>query len=180
MLLLVFGGGVLLALLCVLLAFMALLPLPFFARGAPFVSSDKKRIRRMVEFAGIKPGERAVDLGAGDGRLVIALARAGAVATGFEINPLLVLLARLRIAIAGLSGRARVERKNFWRTSFAPFDVVTVYGLPSIMQDLEAKLRRELKPGSRVVSNAFPFPHWQPTRTEKNVYVYAQGGQLLI
>ncbi|RJQ36393.1 hypothetical protein C4552_03845 [Candidatus Parcubacteria bacterium] len=161
-------------LVAVALAIAAAVPLFWFARGAPFVPSSRARIRCMVALADIRPGQRAADIGAGDGRIVIALARAGAIATGFEINPLLVWFARLRIRLAGLGNRATVNRSNFWHQSFAPFDIVTVYGLPSIMPDLEVKLRRELKPGSRVVSNAFPFPHWQPLKTEGTVFLYTQ------
>jgi len=129
--------------------------------GAPFVSTDEVTAVDMVKLAGVKAGDRTVDLGAGDGALVIACAREGAEAHGFEINPFLVFTARRNIKRAGCSEKAFMHRKNFWSADLSGFDVVTMYGITYIMQGLEEKLERELKPGARVVSNYFMFPHWQ-------------------
>jgi cyclopropane fatty-acyl-phospholipid synthase-like methyltransferase len=145
---------------------------PFFFQGIFYVPSQRERIKKMLEFADIKPGELACDLGSGDGRLVIALAQAGAEAHGYEINPLLVILARIRIRRAGYSGRAIVHWKNFWNENFSRFDVITIYGMTFVMKKLEKKLKQELKPGARVISNAFTFPAWPPAQKDNGVYLY--------
>lgn len=142
------------------------------ARGAPYVGTSPSRVKTMVEMAGVHPGERAADIGSGDGRVVIALAQAGADASGFELNPVLVWLSRRAIRRAGLSGRARVRTADFWDIDFSGFDIVTVYGISYIMARLEKKLLKELKPGARVVSNNFVFPNWQPIETRGRVRLY--------
>ena len=140
--------------------------------GAPYAPSDKGKIERMLAFVHVEKGERAVDIGSGDGRIVIELARRGAIATGFERNPILVALSNWRIRRAGLKDRAHVYRRNFWKEDFSSFNVVTIFGITYIMPGLEKKLTKELRPGTRVAVNYFPFPHWKAKRTEKAVYYY--------
>lgn len=142
--------------------------------GAVFYPTSDENAGIMLQLAGVKPNERAVDLGSGDGRIVIALARAGAEAHGYEINPFLVRKSRRAIQEAGLDKKALVHCRSFWRETFSSFDVVAVYGIPPIMGKLEKKLRRELKPGARVVSNTFQFPSWIPERSLGAVYLYVK------
>lgn len=143
-------------------------------RGAPYVPSSDAKIREMVRLAAIKPGERVADFGSGDGRVVMAFARAGAEAHGYEINPILVWLSRRRIRAAGLADRARIHYQSFWRVNAGPFDVVVVFGISHIMAGLGRKLRRELRLGTRVVSNAFLVPGWEPAVAADGVYRYDQ------
>ncbi len=142
-------------------------------RGAPFVPTRPSVVKRIIKLAGVKPGERAVDLGSGDGRLVIALARSGADAYGYEINLWLVLWSRWQIRRAGLGSRAKIIWGSFWRGSLKPYSLVVVYGIPRIMPSLEKKLQRELSPGARVVSSAFIFPTWVPKETDGGLYLYS-------
>ena len=148
----------------------------FFGRpiwwGAPYAPSDEGKIRRMVTLARIQKGEKALDIGSGDGRVVIELAKAGAHAFGYEVNPVLWAVSSFRIRRSGLQNVARIYRKNFWRADFSPFDVVTIFGVTYIMPELEKKLLRELQPGARVVSNYFSFPTWKPDVIARGVYVY--------
>lgn len=143
-------------------------------RGAPYLASRREKVREMIKIADIKPGEKAADLGSGDGRIVIALARAGAEAHGYEINPFLVWWARRNIGKAGLKGRAFSHWGDFWRVDFSSFDVIIVYCLRRTMKGLEKKLKEELEPGARVVSNYFTFPDWPASKKENNVHLYHQ------
>jgi cyclopropane fatty-acyl-phospholipid synthase-like methyltransferase len=142
--------------------------------GAPFLRTKKAARARMLEFANIQPGDQMVDLGSGDGILLFESAKRGAIATGYEINPFLVAKTRSSAKKQGLEGKVEVFKKNFWGADLSGFDVVMLFGITHIMPKLEKKLRRELKPGSRVVSFTFKFPHWQPVRVEDNVYLYIQ------
>jgi protein-L-isoaspartate O-methyltransferase len=151
-------------------AIFAIFPILF--KGAIYLPTQKRTVKKMIELADIKPGEIAVDLGSGDGRLVIALAKAGAEAHGYEINPLLVLLARRNIRRARLKGRAFIHFKNLWKEDFSQFDVVTIFGIGYAMEPLEQKLKKELKNGARIVSNAFPFPNWQHEKKEDTAFLY--------
>ena len=156
------------------LAIIPILILAYFSgilRGAPFLPTKQVRVEGMIAAAGIKPGDKLVDLGSGDGRIVIAAAKAGAYAYGFELNPLLVLWSRIKIRKAGLQSRASIKWKNFWFANLQEFDVVTVFGITGIMNKLEQKFSKELKPGSRVVCNIFPLPNWTATK-DGGVYKY--------
>jgi len=141
-------------------------------QGAPFAPTSPRRVAKMVRLAEVKPGDRAADLGAGDGRIVIALARAGAEAHGYETNPLLILIARLRVRRHGLLGCAFIHRQSFWKVELHNFNVITVFGIGYIMDRLGDKLKQELKPGARVVSNHFSLPGWHPAKAEDGILLY--------
>lgn len=146
--------------------------LPALHSGAFFAVVKKEEIEKMILLSDIKPGEKAVDLGSGDGRLVIALANAGAQACGYEINPFLVWSSRKNIKRAGLEGKAFIYQKNLWEEDLGDFDIITLFGIKFMMKKLESKLKKEMKIGSRVVSKYFTFPDWQPSGQEDNVYLY--------
>lgn len=146
--------------LLLLLGFLALFVYTLLT-GAPSVPTKRRAVAEVIALAGIKPGDRVVDLGSGDGRLVIAAARAGAEAHGYEINPLLVWYSRLRIVSAGLHGKAFVHLQSFWRVDLSGFEAFLLFGMPGIMPRLAAKLAAE-RPGGVVVSNIFLFPDWPP------------------
>lgn len=147
-------------------------------RGGIYVPTTKKTTKQMAVLAGVKPGEKAVDLGSGDGRLVIALAKQGAQAHGYEINPFLVCLAKYNIRRAGLKGKAFIHWKNFWYEDLSRFNIVAFYAIRYMMKGLEIKLRKELRPGARVVSNYFTFPSWPPAKKEGDAYLYEKGRQV--
>ena len=159
----------LLPILALLFGFVGLMSLK---RGAIFVPTGRRAVRDLIDLLEVKPEDRAVDLGSGDGRIVIALARAGAEAHGFEHNPLLVWWSRQRIRKAGLSKRAFIHRANFWDTDFSSFTVFTVFGVDYIMKPLEEKIKKEARTGTRVVSYTFRFPVLKPSARRNGVYLY--------
>jgi cyclopropane fatty-acyl-phospholipid synthase-like methyltransferase len=126
--------------------------------GAHYMPTTNEIVIQMLTMAELKPGDKLVDIGSGDGRILIAAAQQGIESVGYEINPLLVLWSRSRIKRAGMDTLARVYIKNFWGVNFSEFSVVMVYGIPHIMSSLEKKLDRELKPGARILCNSFPLP----------------------
>jgi SAM-dependent methyltransferase len=140
--------------------------------GGPYVPSKTETVERMITRAKIKPGETFIDLGSGDGRLLIAAAKAGARAVGYEIHPFLVWWSRLRVKRAGLSDRIQILQKSLWEADVSLADVIGVYLVDYRMAALEKKLQKELKPGTRVVSNGFRFPHWQPESENGGVRFY--------
>ncbi len=169
--LLILLGVILLTLVFILIAFLNLLfPLIFW--GAIYVPSKKEKINKIIEFAEVKPGEKAVDLGSGDGRLVIALAKAGAEAYGYEVNPILVRKSKINIRRAGLENKAFINWGSFWQADLSEFDIIIIYGMKHVMGRLEKKLRKELKKDARIVSNTFKFPTWSPKKKDNNIYLY--------
>lgn len=148
--------------------------IPLFV-GASYEGTKISTMKKMIEFADVKNGERVVDLGSGDGRLLIAFAERGVEAHGYEINPFLVLYSRRKIRKRGLQTRALVHWKNFWKVDLSKFNVVTIFQVGYVMEKLERKLRRELHAGSRIVSNNWWFPTLKPKKivNEKTkIYFY--------
>ncbi len=142
-------------------------------RGGPYAPMGNKKIEVMMQLLKVKPGEKAVDLGSGDGRIVIELAKKGAKAFGYEINPLLVLWSRYNIRKAGLQGKAKIIWKDYWAEDFSSFDIVTVYVLPHMMGPIYKKLKKELKSkNARVGTNFFKFPNLKETKKKDTIYLY--------
>lgn len=150
--------------------FYFILPMIFY--GAFFAKIDDRSIENMINLANIKSGQKIVDLGSGDGRLVIALAKAGAIAYGFEINPFLVYTSKRKIKKAGLDKKAFIKQSNFWNEDLSGFDAITIFGIKFIMEDLEKKLKKELKPGAIVISKYFTFPNWKPIKNLEMINLY--------
>lgn len=140
--------------------------------GAPYVPIPKYGLEKILEYANIKPGQKAVDLGSGDGRIMIAMAKAGAIVHGYEINPVLVWLTKRKIKKEGLEGKAFIHLKSFWEEDLSSFDIITLFGVRRIMPRLEAKLNKELKPGAKVISFGFTFPNWSFIKKEKATFLY--------
>lgn len=124
----------------------------------------------MIDLAEIQPGEKAADLGSGDGRILIALAKGGAIATGYELDDKLFQLAKENIAAAAV--QATLLKKDFWFEDLSKYSIICCYPMPTIMGRLEKKLQTELKPGSRVLLNYFPFKHWKLEKTKDNIFLY--------
>ena len=142
------------------------------AFGAPYAALAQNRIDTMKDLLKLKKGQKLVDLGSGDGRIVIAFAKLGIESHGYEINPVLVMISRLKIRRAGLEKKAFIHFKDFWSTNLGSFDAVTLYGIAHIMKRLENKLKKELKPRSKVVTNYFKFPTLRVRQTKNNVLLY--------
>lgn len=143
-------------------------------QGAPFVPTGRKKMAIIKRFASIKPEGKVADLGSGDGRLVIAISRSGTKIDGYEINPGLVFISRLWIRLLGLRGKASIYSKSFWNVDLSSYDVVIIYGIDYIMERLEKKLFKELKPGARVISNNFKFPNWKYREKDDKVFLYVR------
>ena len=130
----------------------------------PYVPTPQAVVDRMLELARLQRGERLVDLGSGDGRLVITAAKRGAVAHGIEYNADMVAFAQKAAAAEGVSDRATFEKADIFESDFSRFDVVTLFLLP----DLNLRLRPtllDMKPGTRVLSNSFGMGDWEPDQT---------------
>lgn len=141
-------------------------------RGALYVPTHPDKVKTIIALAQIKPGDRFLDLGSGDGRIVIAAARAGADAYGYEINPLLVWWSRRQIRRAGLETQAKVLWKSFWNVNLGSYDTVIIFGIDYIMRRLANKLKTELRPGARFISYAFPLPGRDHDQKIEGLYVY--------
>jgi SAM-dependent methyltransferase len=118
-------------------------------------------VEKMLDLAGVTEREVVVDLGSGDGRIVIAAARRGARAIGIEYDADLVALSRAAAAMAGVDGRATFVQADLFEADFSDATVVTTFLLADVMLRVAPKILA-LKPGSRLVSNSFTIEGWVP------------------
>jgi SAM-dependent methyltransferase len=143
-----------------------------FLTGAPFVPSSNSTADAMITQANIQKNSVIYDLGSGDGKLLfLAKKKGGRKIVGIEINPFLVLFTKLKIFLSHQK-EIQVKLGNFWSANISEADIVFVYLLPWKMEKLAKKLKKELKPGARVVCNSFIFPGWHILREDKNHHVY--------
>jgi len=143
--------------------------------GAPWWPTPYRTVRRMLELARIKPGEKVYDLGSGDGRIIIEAARLfGARATGIEIDPIRYFYTQIRILRWRLRDRVHVLLGNFFYKDLSEADVVMIYLLQDTNLKLIRKFIRELRPGTRIVTNTFTLPGMKIIRQNKKdqIYVY--------
>ena len=127
----------------------------------PFVVSPDAVVERMLYLAQPKAGDRLVDLGSGDGRIVIEAAkRFGANGLGVDIDPRLVKLATDNAKRAGVEKLARFEIQDLFETDLRGVNVVTMYLLPEVNRQLVPRLVAQLKPGARIVSHDYDLGPW--------------------
>jgi len=133
---------------------------------APFAATPMVVVDEMLKLAGVGPNDFVVDLGSGDGRLVLVAATKFGARGGFgvDIDPHLVDYANRKAHEAGVAGRVQFHLRDLFVTDIHEATVVTVYLLPIAMDRLQAKLLSELAPGSRVVSHDYPFRSWTADR----------------
>lgn len=141
-----------------------------FAAGAteevPFITTPDAVTTTMLRMAGVGPSDFVIDLGSGDGRIVITAARRfGARGLGVEIVPELVAKSRENARAAGVADRALFREQDLFQADLLPATVVTMYLLPDVNLQLRPKLLA-LKPGTRVVSHDWDMGEWKPDRTE--------------
>jgi len=129
----------------------------------PYVPTAPNVVKEMLAIAKVGPGDFVVDLGSGDGRIVIAAAkRRGARGFGVDVDEDLVRRAREAAEREGVADRARFFARNLFLTDISRATVLTMYLYPSINLQLRPRLFAELRPGTRVVSHDFDMAQWQP------------------
>jgi hypothetical protein len=133
----------------------------------PFVPTPQDVVDAMIELADVKQDDVVYDLGSGDGRIVIAAAKKGAKAVGFEVDPQLVTQSRENILKAAVENLAEIRQQDILTVDVSPASVVSMYLLPSVNLQLKPTLQTEIEPGSRVVSHAFDMGDWKPDKTEQ-------------
>ena len=133
----------------------------------PFITTPPEVVERMLELAGTRADDLVVDLGSGDGRIVIAAARTyGARGLGIELDAGLVTKSRENARAARVEERARFVQGDVLVADISQASVVTVYLLPGLMGKLQSRFIEELAPGTRIVSHAFSMAGWAPDRSE--------------
>ena len=142
-----------------------------FVKGAPFVPTAKKNVKKMLALADLRQTDVLMDLGSGDGRILFAAAPNVRQCIGIEINPLLYWWSRIRTRVKRLNN-VQIIRKNLWDVDLSSVDVIILFFIHPKIGKLLKKFDAELKPGARVVSYAFSFPNREPAKREGNIFLY--------
>ena len=133
----------------------------------PFITTPDEVVERMLELAATGPRDVVMDLGSGDGRIVIAAAKKfGARGVGVELDGALVEKSRENARRAEVADRVSFVQGDVLTADLSQATVVTVYLLPGLINRLEPRFLERLRPGTRIVSHAFTMTSWRPDRTE--------------
>ena len=129
----------------------------------PYVPTPQNVVDAMLEIAKVGPSDFVIDMGSGDGRIVITAAKKyGARGLGVELDGALVADARREAERQGVRDKAQFVAQNLFITDIDRATVVTSYLFPRINLQLRPRIFGELKPGTRVVSHEFDFGNWKP------------------
>src|SRR5690349_11129580 len=132
----------------------------------PYVNTPMEVVERMLRMAEVHTGDYVIDLGSGDGRIVIEAAKRGARGLGVDLDPALVKLAMRNAQEAGVGDRARFEVRDIFQTDLSRASVITMYLLPDFNVKLEDRLLA-LKPGTRIVSHDGGIGAWPADETHE-------------
>ena len=176
---LLIGAGAMLAVILAVFAYRHLTgepatPVRFdpgqFVRGqakldAPYVATDYEVVDAMLALAQVRPDDYVIDLGSGDGRILVAAARShGARGLGIEIDPRRIREAQANAQAAGVAHRVDFRQQDLFQTPLEEADVLTLYLTPEVNRRLRPRILSQLRPGARVVSHDFDMGDWRPDR----------------
>lgn len=135
---------------------------------APYVATSYEVVDAMLAMADVGPGDYVVDLGSGDGRILIAAARShGARGLGVDIDPARIRESTANARAAGVGHRVTFRREDLFETEIGEADVLTLYLLPEINLQLRPRILAEMRAGTRVVSNMYDMGEWRPDRRQR-------------
>jgi len=133
--------------------------------AGPYVPSPQSVVSDMLTLAGVGPGDFVIDLGSGDGRIVLTAAKVfGARGFGVEIQDHLVRLSNEAARKEGVADRVKFLTQDLFKTDISQATVLTMYLLPNTVNMLKDKLLAELRPGTRVLSHDYPLAGWIPEK----------------
>jgi len=139
-------------------------PIGIAGLNVPYVPTPQHVVEAMLDMAQVTSSDYVIDLGSGDGRIVIAAAKRGARAHGIEYNPDLVEFSRRAAAQEGVSAKATFEKADIFESDFSQATVLTLFLGQCLNLDIRPKIL-DLKPGTRVVSYKFDMGDWKPDQS---------------
>ena len=140
------------------------------AFGAPYLPTLRQRTDDALELLDLQPGQTMLELGCGDGRVLRAAAQRGIRGVGYELNPVLVLIAK--VVNVRYRKLVTVRWANYWRVSLPPCDGIYVFLLDRYMRRLDEKVTKEASKPVRLVSFAFEIPDRKPARHKNGLFLY--------
>lgn len=140
------------------------------AFGAPYVPTLNKQVATAFDLLDLKPGQHLLELGCGDGKVLVAAAERGIRCTGYELNPILYLICKIRTW--QYRKIVSVKLANFWRVDWPRADAIFGFILPKLMSKLDEKIVNEKRTPIKVISFAFAIPGRDVTAEREGVLLY--------
>jgi precorrin-6B methylase 2 len=138
--------------------------------GAPYVPTLKKQREVALDLLDLKKGQTLIDLGCGDGAMLLSAAKRGINVVGYEINPLLVAIAWLRTRRYGK--RVKIVRGNFWHKKWPQANGVFVFLTGRYMEKLEKNMAEQFNKPVKLVTYGFYLPNKKPSTTKEACFLY--------
>ena len=139
--------------------------------GAPYLPTLAVQQQKALKLLNLKEGEMLLELGCGDGRVLLAAAKQGINGVGYELNPILFIVAK--VVTWRYRRIVKINFGNYWQANWPPADGIYVFLLDRYMQKLHKKITHNYSGKIvKVVSFAFKIPHQIPTSTDTNLYLY--------
>lgn len=138
--------------------------------GAPYLPTLTPQVRAALDLADLKKGDTLLELGCGDGKVLIAAAARGLNVVGYELNPLLVIICKIRTW--RYRKQVRVIWGNFWHQPWPEAEAIFVFLLPKYMSKLHKKCIQYEHHPVKLVSFAFPVKNLKPLKEQTGVYLY--------
>jgi SAM-dependent methyltransferase len=138
--------------------------------GPPYLPTLTPQVKAALDLAELKKGDRLLELGCGDGRVVLAAAKRGVKVTGYELNPILAAIAWLRTW--RYHKNVQIVWGDFWNRVWPEADAIFVFILPKYMPKLDNVVRRKAAKPVKLVSFAFVIPEREPDSQKSNVFLY--------
>lgn len=144
----------------------------FIQPGPIYYPTPLSTVQKMLRLAKLTPKDTLIDLGSGDGRLLIQAALSGSQAIGYEIDPILAHCSRRQAAKLNLSHLVTVHTKSFWQANLNQATVITAYLFPRFMNRLQKQIEAQITHPLRLVCHQYPLPRKKYTRKLGNLYLY--------
>jgi hypothetical protein len=139
--------------------------------GAPYLPTMKTQQNQALDLLDLKPGQTLLELGSGDGRMLITAAKRGINCVGYELNPILFIVSKA--FCFKYRKLIKIYYGNFWQNKWPPADGIFVFLHPRFMKKLDKKIQHEFNGSSvKVVSYAFKIPGKKPLKTNQALYLY--------
>lgn len=138
--------------------------------GAPFLPTLRPQIEAALDLLGLKAGDTLLELGCGDGRVLIAAAERGLNAVGYELNPVMAMIAWVRTRHYGK--QIRVVWGDYWRVQWPAAEGIFAFILSRYMRKLDKKVAQYPHKPIKVASFAFEIPDKQPSQTKNGIFLY--------
>lgn len=138
--------------------------------GAPYLPTLTPQVATALKLANLQPGETLLELGCGDGKVVIAAAKQGIQVVGYELNPILAAIAWLRTR--RYKKHVRIIWGDFWKQTWPPADAIFTFLLPRYMEKLDAHMSAYQHKPVVLVSFAFAVPRRKPAVEKAGLFVY--------